>query len=346
MPRQTVVSIEGDKFLINGRCTYPGRTWKGHSLEGRLMNSRMVQAIFDDLNTDTRPTFDYPDGPWDAQRNTDEFIAAMPEWKAHGLLGIAFNLQGGSPQGYSKHQPWVNSTFRPNGTLRESYLARLEAILDRADELGMVVILGCFYFGQDEHLNDESAVIDATENATDWLCEKGYTNVIVEIANECDVTQKYEHEIIHPHRVHELIKLVKKRSAGRLDTFVSRLLVGTSFCGGSIPTENVVGTSDVILLHGNGVEDPARIREMVRTVRKMDVYSGQPIVFNEDDHFDFDQQDNNMIAAVSEHAGWGYFDYRFKGEGYDEGYQSVPVNWGISSDRKRGFFGLLKDMTG
>ena len=33
-------------------------------------------------------------------------------------------------------------------------------------------------------------------------------------------------------------------------------------------------------------------------------------------------------------------------EGFDEGYQSVPVNWGISSNRKRGFFTLLAEMTG
>ncbi len=35
-----------------------------------------------------------------------------------------------------------------------------------------------------------------------------------------------------------------------------------------------------------------------------------------------------------------------KGEGFDEGYQSVPVNWGISSTRKRGFFRLLAEITG
>ena len=28
------------------------------------------------------------------------------------------------------------------------------------------------------------------------------------------------------------------------------------------------------------------------------------------------------------------------------GYQSVPVNWGISSIRKRGFFNLAKEITG
>ena len=69
-------------------------------------------------------------------------------------------------------------------------------------------------------------------------------------------------------------------------------------------------------------------------------------MFNEDDHFDFDAEDNHFLAAVSEYAGWGYFDYRMSGEGYDDGFQSVPVNWTISSARKRGFFDLLARITG
>jgi hypothetical protein len=35
-----------------------------------------------------------------------------------------------------------------------------------------------------------------------------------------------------------------------------------------------------------------------------------------------------------------------KEEGFDEGYQSVPVNWQISSTRKKGFFNKLKEITG
>ena len=48
--RQTEVSIVGQAFHINGRPTYAGRNWKGHKIEGLLLNSRMVQGIFDDLN--------------------------------------------------------------------------------------------------------------------------------------------------------------------------------------------------------------------------------------------------------------------------------------------------------
>ncbi|KPK84362.1 MAG: hypothetical protein AMJ81_05855, partial [Phycisphaerae bacterium SM23_33] len=104
--------------------------------------------------------------------------------------------------------------------------------------------------------------------------------------------------------------------------------------------------SDFLLLHGNGVDGPDRIREMVDQSRRLPGYRGQPILFNEDDHFDFAAADNNMLAAISRYAGWGYFDFRMEGEGYDQGYQSVPVNWGISSPRKRGFFDLLAKITG
>ena len=78
----------------------------------------------------------------------------------------------------------------------------------------------------------------------------------------------------------------------------------------------------------------------------LDSYRGQPILFNEDDHFNFDADDNNMLAAIDRYASWGYFDYRMSGEGFEQGYQSVPVNWGINSERKRGFFALLSTITG
>jgi hypothetical protein len=53
-----------------------------------------------------------------------------------------------------------------------------------------------------------------------------------------------------------------------------------------------------------------------------------------------------MLAALAEYASWGYFDYRMQGEGYPEGYQSVPVDWASNSERKRGFYRLLARVTG
>jgi len=109
--------------------------------------------------------------------------------------------------------------------------------------------------------------------------------------------------------------------------------------------ENVVTNADFILVHGNGVKNPARITDSIRKIRAM-CEKPKPILFNEDDNYNFDQPTNNFVAAVSEHASWGYFDYRRKGEGFNEGFQCVPVDWTIGSDRKRKYFYLLSDMTG
>ncbi|MBM4035370.1 MAG: hypothetical protein FJ291_26810 [Planctomycetes bacterium] len=339
MQRRTEVSIRGDAFLINGRPTYEGRTWQGKKIEGLLLNSRMVQGIFDDMNPETVSKWAYPDtGKWDAERNTREFVAAMPEWRRHGLLAFTINLQGGSPQGYSREQPWHNSAITETGDLRPDYMARLARILDKADELGMVAILGVFYFGQDERLKDEAAVKRALDNALAWVLDRGYRNILLEVNNECDVA-RYEHEILRPGRVHELIERAKAITRdGR------RLLVGTSYGGGSIPRENVVRASDFLLIHGNGVGDPARIADMVRRTRKVPGYRPMPIVFNEDDHFDFEKPTNNLLAAIGEYASWGYFDPGRSN--YADGYQCPPTNWTLSTPRKRAFFAKVKEITG
>jgi len=335
--RKTVVSIKGEAFFINGEPTYKGRTWKGEKIEGLLLNSRMVQATFDDLNPETQNRWAYPDTKkWDAERNTREFVAAMPEWRTHGLLAVTLNLQGGSPTGYSKDQPWHNSAFAADGSLRPEYLARLRKVLAKADELGMVVILGLFYFGQDEQLKDEEAVKRGVDNALDWLMEKGYRNVLIEVNNECNV--RYDHAILKQDRVNEIIEQAKKHRG--------RFLAGTSYGGNTVPKENVVRSSDFLLMHGNGVSKPKRIAEMVKQARKVAGYRPMPVLFNEDDHFDFDKPVNNFVAAIGEYASWGFFDYRMTGEGLDDGYQSVPVNWGLSSPRKKGFFRLLSEITG
>jgi len=333
--RKTSVSVVSNEFRINGKPTYEGRSWRGHRIQGLLMNSRMVQGIFDDLNTNTVHRWAYPDtGKYDPERNTREFLNAMPEWRRHGLLAFTINLQGGSPEGYSREQPWHNSAIEPDGSLRSNYMARLERILDRADELGMVVILGYFYFGQDQRLADDAAVIRATDNATRWLIERGYRNVLIEINNECNV--RYDHPILQPPRVHELIERVQRSKP--------RFYVGTSYGGGTIPSENVVRASDFLLVHGNGVSDPNKIAEMVRKTRAVPGYAGQPILFNEDDHFDFEKPMNNFVAAISEYASWGYFDPGKNN--YQDGYQSPPVRWDLNTDTKRGFFKLLSEITG
>jgi len=162
---------------------------------------------------------------------------------------------------------------------------------------------------------------------------------MIEINNECNIA--YDHEILRPERVHELIEMVKNKEMNGF-----RFYAGTSYGGGFIPLSNVVRASDFILLHGNGVSDPDYITRMVDSTRRVTGYTPKPILFNEDDHFDFDMEKNNFTNAIKSYASWGYFDYRMKDESFEEGYQSVPVDWSINSERKKGFFILLKEITG
>jgi hypothetical protein len=344
---KTHLEIRGEDVWIDGQPTYKGRVWREHRIEGLLFNSRMVQATFDDLNPDTRHLWAYPDsGEWDPERNVSEFVQMVPEYRRHGLLGVTVNFQGGHPRGYRGLQPWINTAFTAFGELRPAYLERMRRVLDALDAQGMVAIVGLYYFGQDERLYDETAVRRGVDNAVGWLLDGGWRNVVVEVDNECNV-RRYEHAILQPHRVHELIEQVRGTTRdGR------RLLVGTSYGGRAIPDESVLAVSDLALVHGNGVDDPAFIAEMVRQTRARMTAGPIPVVFNEDDHFAFDQPTNNLLVATEHHASWGYYD---PGEGaggrpavsdYVEGYQNVPTNWGINTERKRGFFGLVKEITG
>lgn len=337
---RTSISIDGDNFLINNIPTFQGVMWNGINMEGLLPNSRMVQGIFDDMNPETAWRWVYPDTKnWDPDRNTNEFVEAMDDWFAHGLLSFTINLQGGSPMGYG-NKNWHNSAYYADGTLRKAYMVRLDKILKKANEIGMIPIVGLFYFGQDERLQDDEAVRNALDNTINWVLDKGYENILIEIANECN-NKAYQRAIIKQENVHELINRAKAIS--RND---KRLLVGVSFNGNTIPPGNVVEVSDFILIHGNGVKAHERITEMVSIVRKMPEYVTMPIIFNEDDHYDFDQPMNNMIAAFKSHASWGYFDFRRGEEKFENGFQSVPVDWGITSARKKAFFTKLKEITG
>lgn len=333
----TVVTIQNGQFFINGRPTYEHRTYQGANIEGLLLNARMVQGIFDDLNPATRPRFAYPDtGRWDPQRNTDEFVDAMQEWRRRGLNCFTLNMQGGSPFGYG-NSTWRNSAYDAHGVPRPQYLHRLEQILDRADQLEMVVILGLFYFGQDQHLKDEPAIWRAVDEMLAWLARKRFRHVLIELNNECDSTA-YDHAILRPDNVDRLIQHVRESQPRRL--------VGTSFSGGVAPTPKVAAASDFLLIHGNGVNSPDAMRRLIERTKAVRGTRRIPIVVNEDDHYAFDQPDCNFKICIQRGVSWGFFDYRREGEGFADGYQSVPVDWSISSARKHTFFQLVGEIAG
>jgi hypothetical protein len=112
--RETHVAVKKDQWYLNDVVTYPGA-----KAEGRLMNVRMVYAVFEDTR---RPEFA-------AEANTDRFLLALPDYVRHGVRAFTINLQGGMP-GY---EGAVNSAFDPDGNLREGYLRRVRRVIEACD---------------------------------------------------------------------------------------------------------------------------------------------------------------------------------------------------------------------
>jgi hypothetical protein len=199
------------------------------------------------------------------------------------------------------------------------------------DQQGMVAILGYFYFGQASRLTDEAAVKAAATNATQWVLNQGYTNVMIEICNETDAPDgsgsAYTHPILQPARVGELISAVQMQSAAA----GHRLPVSVSLVGGRIPPDSILAVSDYILLHGNA-QTTSTIANMISTVRGKGL--NKPIVFNEDS-----TAIAKLQAAMNGRASWGFLD--LGANNYVDGYQSPPTNWGINTAPKQMFFNAL-----
>lgn len=327
--KRTVVAVRGTSFLVNGRVTY-----RGTRVAGMLLNARLIQAAFDDANPATVANWRYPDTRrWSAERNTNELVAMLPAYARRGLRAVTIGMQGGSPKkadGFrGNHQLPNVSAFRPDGSLKPAWVRRLDRVIAACDRNGMVAIVSLFYFGQDHRLRDEAAVVRAVVVTTDWLVRRGYRNVLVEIANEADLF--YEHAILRPDRIDELIARVQRRSQGRL-------MVSASFTSGHYPWDSTVRKADFVLVHGNG-QNADGVRRIVEIVRSRSSYRAEakPIVFNEDSTSML-----NMRAAVAAGASWGYYDRGVND--YRHGFQSPPVSWRIDTPAKKRFFSTVAQL--
>jgi len=354
----TQIALSGEEFWIDGAPTYVGRTFAGQRIQGLLFNVRAVQATFDDANPATRPRWAYPDtGEWDAARNTDEFCAALPAWRDHGVLAFTVNFQGGGaifdPAVYDYYD---NNGFTPHGELKPTYAARMERVLTQANALGMAVIVGLFYWKQTLKLENEQAVWRAAHEALDFLQGTGYKNILIEIANETH--ERFGYDLFAPSQAHIMLDQLRQKYP---DFLYATSLVGVNpKTGKGMPPATLVDAVDYVLLHGNGA-DPLRLESAIQAVRRMPAFRRlpKPIVINEDS-----PSVQNLDVAWRNGASWGYFDQGF-GSGWRgdiwvdyasqgredqyealSGYQTPPINWGINTEYKRAFFERVSEVTG
>lgn len=111
--------------------------------------------------------------------SAEQLIHHLPVFASFGINTVSVFLMGsrfGDVKGYL-----------PDGTLNPLYTVRLGNILQAANQLGMVVLVGCLYWGNSrakwEHWTQHEANT-AVCSTVSWLAESHFLNVIVDVDNE------------------------------------------------------------------------------------------------------------------------------------------------------------------
>lgn len=301
----TNLTIHGDKFFINGAPVYSEIPTARPEALGLLMNARFIQGVFCDA-ADPQRFARYGFDRFDADENTDRLISALPQWFRYGLRAFTVGFQGGGSCYTLDNYSIVNNPYSADGRQMDAaYLDRMERLIRAADALGMAVIVSLFYGAQSRHLRDDNAVINAVKTASNWLRGEGFTNVIIEIANEFNVGDFKIHPILYtPEGEADLIRIAQRESGG--------MPVGTSLMGGFFD-EVSAKASDVILLHGNRQSRQFLYNEILKAKA---ITPARPIVVNEDS-----QAVGNMGVTFKTGVSWGYYNNATK--------QEPPAHWEI-----------------
>lgn len=139
---------------------------------------------------------------------TDHLVQQLDDYKTHGVNTITVFYMGSSGGHFDPFKPdgsgWRYPAFRD----------RMDTIIEECDQRGMIVVAGIFYQWKQTELTDQSlrdwkATQEAVKTVARHLKTKGYTNVILNIANEQN-SDNYKGEPWERVRnVNDLIELVK-----------------------------------------------------------------------------------------------------------------------------------------
>jgi hypothetical protein len=317
---KTVLDIRGCDFYINGKPVYDEIKNAGEA-KGLLMNARFIQGVFDDAFD--RRRFDRFGRVFDPEENTNRLIDSLPEWYGYGLRAITVGFQGGWPVFTVDVRTINNNPFGTGGCkLDERYASRMDRIIRAADSLGIVVIVNFLYWAQSLRFKDGRALTRAVGLAANFLKNGGYTNVMIDLANEYNIPHWSQHPIINNAEcIQLLIDIARKESGG--------LPIGSSGGGGMFDSE-IADCSDIVLVHGNGLTR-GEYYNFIRRVKEMS--PRKPVICNEDSPCF-----SRIEIAKETHTSWGYYNNFTK--------QEPPCDWGVTPGQDHYFASRMAKAVG
>ena len=144
-----VVSVDGDSIRLNGR-------------DVKIIGLRTSNALVSDAAA-------------------NQLIDALDQYKKFGVNTISVFFMGsrfGDVKG-----------FRPDATIDADCARRMSRIIEAADQRGMIVIVGCFYWSTSKAKEElapwkQNDANTAIANTVRWLKQRDYRNVILDPDNE------------------------------------------------------------------------------------------------------------------------------------------------------------------
>ncbi len=114
-----------------------------------------------------------------SDEKVNELIENMDLFAAYGINTFSVFFQGsrfGDIKGYNE-----------DATLNEVYAERMGKIIEAADVRGMVILVGCLYYGNSKgkwEIWGQEEANQAIANTVRWLKENNYRNVFIDVNNE------------------------------------------------------------------------------------------------------------------------------------------------------------------
>ena len=114
-----------------------------------------------------------------SKKSTNELIKYLDEYKSYGINTVSVFVMGsryGNFKGYLE-----------DGSLNPLYSKRLARIIKAADKRGMIVLVGCLYWGGSTAIWDswtQKEANTAIANTIKFLKENNFRNVFVDVDNE------------------------------------------------------------------------------------------------------------------------------------------------------------------
>lgn len=114
-----------------------------------------------------------------SEEATKDLIAHLDEYKSYGVNTISVFIMGsrfGNFKGYLE-----------DASLNPVYAKRMAKIIKAADKKGMIVVVGCLYWGGSTAKWDswtQKEANKAVANTVAWLKENNFRNVLIDVDNE------------------------------------------------------------------------------------------------------------------------------------------------------------------